>query len=69
LGGPISLLDVVILKKYPIYFTEYQDSKPQLRCLQTAETFKESSNLSPNFKLLVADTLSDARALLTLKGK
>jgi len=53
------MIDVFIAKKYPYYFTEYNDEKRSIaRCQQTAERLIEANaNLRPVFKFLLSDTL------------
>lgn len=65
------MIDVLIAKKYPYYFTEYNDDKRSIaRCQQTAERLSETkANLRPVFKFLLSDTLkSEKQALLTVYG-
>ena len=65
------MIDVFIAKKYPYYFTEYNDDKRSIsRCQQTAERLSEAKvNLRPVFKFLLSDTLKpEKQALLTVFG-
>ena len=72
-AGAVAFVQVVLLKKYPIFFSEYSEKVQRrfFRCRQTAESLSEkepSLQLRPCFKLRVRCMQSDRQAFVSFVG-
>ena len=73
-GGAVSLIDFIVVRKYPLYFQEFGTNTPaKLRSPQSAERICEETpdaHLRPAFKLKILDTLDkQTQAMLTVYGQ